>query len=282
LAVGLSGGQATESDKFKLSIDSIEVTKNWVDDIPVIYINPGEEGTDKRLVIFLSGLGGTKEGLVSYLKDIAGKGDIALAFDNYRHGERGSETRDEIHARVFSNLRKYGWPILGQTVLDAQKVIDWAIETLGVKPGIYIGGISMGGDISIVLAGIDKRVKKVAAVVATPDWLRPGMHNLTQPDLVLPPGTPDTYARFFYDAFNPYTNLSKFVNTPPIRVIVGKNDNHIPPENIERFKSELAKQSPAAAEKIEIVYVDGEKSNHRDTIGRKSEWWPALLNWWLD
>jgi hypothetical protein len=33
----------------------------------------------------------------------------------------------------------------------------------------------MGGDVSIALAGIDERVSRVAAMIATPDWTRPRM-----------------------------------------------------------------------------------------------------------
>jgi hypothetical protein len=37
----------------------------------------------------------------------------------------------------------------------------------------------MGGDISIATVGVDERIKRIAAFVTTPDWLRPGMRSLT-------------------------------------------------------------------------------------------------------
>lgn len=262
-------------------IDGIQVMKDKVDDIPVIYIEPARPAKERKLAVFLNGLSGTKEMLAPYLKDIADKGYVTLAFDNYQHGERGIENEMDIAARVFSNIRRYGWTILGQTTLDTERVIDWAIENLDIIPEIYMGGISMGGDITIAVAGIDSRVVRIAPIVATPDWLRPGMHNVMNPSELMNPGKPDAYSQFFYDQLNPITHLERYVGCPQMRLTLGEEDNHIPPENMERFKAELAKISPDDAEKIEIVYVPGPNANHVDVIKRKDEWWPDLINWWL-
>jgi len=42
--------------------------------------------------------------------------------------------------------------------LDAFCVLDWAVSKYKLNNGIVVGGISMGGDIAVSLAGIDKRV----------------------------------------------------------------------------------------------------------------------------
>ena len=52
----------------------------------------------------------------------------------------------------------------------------------------------MGGDISVALAGIDHRIIRVAAIVATPDWTRPGMRDVRGSGEILPQGEPDAYA----------------------------------------------------------------------------------------
>lgn len=267
--------------KETLDLDGIAVTKDWCDDIPVIYIEPAAPAGGRKLAIFLSGLSGTKEAQAPYLKDIADMGYVALSFDLYQHGERGNESKQEIMARVFSNMRRYGWPILGQTALDTERVVDWAIGNLGVEPEFYMGGISMGGDITMTVAGMDPRLVRGAPVVTTPDWLRPGMHDLENPSEILDPGTPDSYAQYFYDNFNPITHLDRYVDCPPMRLTLGEEDNHIPPENAERFRTQLAALSPEAAQRIEIHYVSGPEANHRDVIGRKDEWWPDLKEWWL-
>ena len=85
---------------------------------------------------------------------------------------------------MFGNFRRYMWPIIGQTALDATRIIDWASDRLGVAPDIAMGGISLGGDISLAAAGLDTRITRVAAIIATPDWLRPGMQRGTPPEVL--------------------------------------------------------------------------------------------------
>lgn len=278
---GICGkGKNMNNEKQRQQINGVEVTKEWVDGIPVIYAEPAEPQPERRLALFLSGLGGKKEELVSYLSDIADRGFIALAFDLYQHGERGT-AQDDVKARVFTNMRRYGWPVLGQTILDVERVIDWAVGNLEVVPQIRMGGISMGGDITICAAGIDSRIKRGAPIIATPDWLRPGMYDLFRPDRILDPGTPDRYASFFYEQFNPITHLERYANCPPMCLILGAEDNHIPPENAERFRSELAGLYPEAADRLVFHFVTGTPSNHMDIIARRNEWWEGLLDWWL-
>src|SRR5260370_33684101 len=82
---------------------------------------------------------------------------------------------------------------------------------------LSVGGLSMGGDIAAAAVGLDHRVERVAAIIATPDWLRPGMQDLFNPGTVLPPGEPDAYAQYFYDHLNPLTHLAAFVHGPAIK-----------------------------------------------------------------
>ena len=49
------------------------------------------------------------------------------------------------------------------------------------------------------------------------------------------PGAPDEEAQAFYDRFNPITHLDRYVDGPPMRLTLGAEDRHIPPENAERF-----------------------------------------------
>jgi len=60
----------------------------WIDHIPAIWIEPQNMAPGGRLAIVLNGLSGTKEGVTSYLSDLAEAGFLALSFDAMKHGER--------------------------------------------------------------------------------------------------------------------------------------------------------------------------------------------------
>lgn len=65
-------------------------------------------------------------------------------------------------------------------------------RVLGPGPGNAVaGGVSMGGDVAIALAGIDARVRRVATVGSTPDWNRPDMRDLRDPAKVIDQGAAD-------------------------------------------------------------------------------------------
>jgi dienelactone hydrolase len=87
---------------------------------------------------------------------LAAAGFVALAFDPYQHGERSVDSHGALGTRVVGNIRRHFWPILAHTAEETTRVIDWAISELGVAQQVGMGGISMGGDISVAAAGADK------------------------------------------------------------------------------------------------------------------------------
>jgi dienelactone hydrolase len=181
-----------------------------------------------------------------------------------------------LGVRVFANFRRHMWPILGQTTLDTLRVIDWAIATFGILPQVAICGISMGGDIAVAAAGLDGRIRRVAAIVATPDWLRPDMRHVANPQQVLPAGEPDVYAQFFYDQMNPMTHLDSYAGGPEILFVCGEHDTHVPPDGAVRFQAALRERHPSAAERVQIKLIEG-----MDHIGagHTELWWPECLAW---
>lgn len=135
-------------------------------------------------------------------------GYVSISFDAPEHGERGHETADQIFSRVFENFRKFMWKIIGNTAIDLGRVINWTMKKYGNNIDLTVPGLSMGGDVSIV-SGTDERISRIIAVVATPDWKRPGMEYIGKPGGIVSQGEPDSYALHFYNEMNPVTNLSK-------------------------------------------------------------------------
>ena len=248
----------------------------WVDRVPVLWFEPPARHAVRRLVLFLPNLSGTKERMAPFLRDLAAAGFVALSFDPWQHGERGTESQAELLSRVFGNFRRHMWPILGQTTLDTTRVIDWALANLDVHPAVYMGGLSMGGDIAVAAAGIDHRIQRVAAVVATPDWLRPGMHDLFEPDRPLPPGEPDAYARYFYDHLNPMTHLAAYAHGPALYFMCGERDSHVPADGALRFQAALRETHPSAGDAVHVQLVPG--MDHL-AVRDPALWWPDCLAW---
>lgn len=247
-----------------------------VDRIPVIWFEPQTRRPTRQLMIFLPPLGGSKELVVPYLQDLADAGFVALSFDPWQHGERSTESQMEIWTRVFGNFRRHMWPILGQTTLDLLRIIDWAVVTLDVEPHIFLGGLSMGGDIAVAAAGLDHRIERVVAIIATPDWLRPGMQDLSKPGTILPPGEPDAYAQYFYDHLNPLTHLVAFAHGPAIHFVCGEQDTHVPSDGAFRFQTALREAYPVAGDHVQVTLVPG--LGHMD-FAKSKPWWSDCLGW---
>ncbi len=154
---------------------------------------------------------------------------------------------------VLAAFRRRMWPLLGRTVLESLRVRDWLAASYGDVDLVVAGGVSMGGDVAVALAGLDARVSRVAALVATPDWTRPGMRQLDDPDTVLDQGDADAYARFFYEALDPMTHLERYDRALEVLFLVGGDDHHVPTGNAEAFRDALAARSaPLARVRVEV------------------------------
>lgn len=208
----------------------VAVKKVRIGELPAIYACKGET-RGKNLVIWLPGFSGAKEGTEGQLKALAEQGFVGLCFDPYQHGERRIEPNDQLRTRVRGNIRRFFWPILAKTAEEVPSVIDWCIRELGVSANVGIGGTSMGGDISVAAAGVDRRIRAVAALVGTPDWMRPGSFE--------PPGEPDEAAQKDYDRRNPLTHLNDFRHHPAITFESGAVDMQVPPDGGQRFVAAL-------------------------------------------
>lgn len=234
--------------------------------IPVIWVEPASAWR-RQLVIWLPGFGGTKESTLSELQDLADRGFVALSFDPFEHGERGTAPVDNLRARVRGNIRRHFWPILGQTAEDASRVIDWTVPILGVEPEVGMGGISMGGDIAVAAAGMDHRIVCAAACIATPDWLRPGSFE--------PPGEPDAAAQAWYDRCNPLTHLDAYRHRPAISFQCGADDRQVPPDGAARFATALAATYAHDPDRLAVVRHEGVAHSFSEGMWQNGAGWFA-------
>jgi len=222
----------------------------------VLWQAPITGGRERRLALWVPWLTGSKEKVSPFLELLADAGFLAVSFDPWQHGERGSQTPDELMDRVFGRFRAAMWPILGQSTLEAMRVVDWAIAELGPVTDVVAGGVSMGGDIAVALAEADPRVSRVATVGSTPDWTRPGMRALDGGGLV-DQGDAGTYAQWLRAHLNPIEHLENYRRAPAIAFECGGDDDHVPPAGAVAFRDALAGVSPEAAGQVRVTVHPG-------------------------
>ncbi|HVF10638.1 MAG TPA: prolyl oligopeptidase family serine peptidase [Abditibacteriaceae bacterium] len=232
--------------------------------IPLLWIEP-QPGTGRTLAIWLPGFSGTKESVEPQLRDLAGAGFVALSYDPWQHGERRIETQEALSQRILGNIRRHFWPILAHTAEESSQVIDWAVTSLGVAPDVRMGGISMGGDIAVAAAGADRRIRAVAACVATPDWLRPGSFEA--------PGEPDADSLACYERRNPLTHLELYAHCPALSFQCGAMDAQVPPDGAQRFVAALQPAYRDCPERLEVCLHEGVAHAFTEAM------WHNCLSW---
>lgn len=227
----------------------VTVRRVMIGEIPAIVAAPPDT-KGRTLILWYPGFSGAKEGSEPRLKELAAMGYVAIGPEVFQHGERRIEPQAQLPLRVRGNIRRFFWPILAKTAEEVPSVINWAIKELGVSPEVGIGGTSMGGDISVAAAGVDKRIKVVSAIVATPDWMRGGSWE--------PPGWPDWAAQADYDRRNPLTHPQFYTHRPYIAFQSGAVDIQVPPEAGERFVAILKKDIYQGAEnRLKVNLIPG-------------------------
>ena len=242
----------------------MNIQQATVDEIPLVWYEP--EGLEKRqLVIWLAGFSSDKETGIREAETIAKAGFLVLSFDPDQHGDRMDNTVEELRERVRNNIRRYFWPILANTTKETPKIIDWAIKNLSVEEKIGMGGVSMGGDIAVAAAGEDKRITAVSAMIATPDWLRPGSFES--------PGKPDKNAQAYYNQYNPLTHLENYVHCPAISFQSGADDQQVPPDGGLRFAEALSEIYVDCSDRIEVVLHKGVAHSTCEVMWKNSVAW---------
>jgi dienelactone hydrolase len=163
-------GLAQEIEREKLTL------AGWDPDEPVpAYAYHKKGAKNMPVVIFLHGMGGSKEQSASRLQELARQGIFVLAIDAHLHGERkvpgifpqgkslgslGTDYAIWVHQTSISH-----------TARDVSKIID-ALSARGDldTSRIGVGGISMGSSTCMVLAWKEPRISAVVGLIGAVDF----------------------------------------------------------------------------------------------------------------
>jgi len=241
----------------------MEMVKTNLDDIPLCYVRPDKiEG----IALWIPYLGGTCGSCADTLRNLGERGFLAISLDPWGHGDRAWGRKPSVRTDALKRFRLIMWQILGLTVLDCSRIIDWAREELDGTGPVVAGGLSMGGDIALALAGMDRRVSRVAGVASSPDWYREGMADVMDPGKIIAQGEPSVFSQWLCDMLNPASNLESFHRDLSVRLEYGKRDTHILSSWGHEFKGKLETRRAEST----VSIVETEDATHISLIQKKA------------
>ncbi|NDJ11390.1 MAG: alpha/beta hydrolase [Acidobacteriia bacterium] len=244
--------------------------------VPGLWVRP--QGAGKHpVVIVLHGTGGTKEGQLPVLKQLAAKGFLAVAIDGRYHGERiaektGSAAYQAAMLKTYQTGREH--PFLYDTVWDVMRLMDY-LETLPEVDATRIGmiGFSKGGMETYLAAAVDSRVKVAVPCIGVQSFAwaldhdswqsRAGTFQSSLDTAAKETGAAGVDAKFvkhFYDKVAPgiYGEFDGPAMVPLIApralmTINGEIDARTPMPGLELCLAAARKAYARAADKFEVV-----------------------------
>jgi dienelactone hydrolase len=160
-------GASASSGRFiypNLSFASEKKADGTIERVPAMMIRPAPQGKYPVMIV-LHGTGGNKEGVRTWLTDLASRGIMGVAIDARYHGERvkdvkGSEAYVAAIAKAWKDPKEtMEHPFYYDTVWDLWRLVDVLEKRDDVDPKrIGMMGISMGGIQTWLAASVDERV----------------------------------------------------------------------------------------------------------------------------
>jgi pimeloyl-ACP methyl ester carboxylesterase len=277
-----------------------------VERVPVLLVRPAREGR-YPVVIVLHGTGGSKEGVRTWLTDLAARGIMGVAIDARYHGDRagGSKGSQAYVAAIAAAWRapaeKMEHPFYYDTVWDLWRLIDVLEKRDDVDPKrIGMLGISMGGIQTWLAASVDERVAVACPLIAVQSFrwsLDNGTwqgrantikaaHEAAAKDL----GEPVVNAKVCRELWNKVIpgildrfdcpNMLPLFAGRPLYIANGTQDGNCPIEGarIAIKSAEAAYAKAAAKDRLKVSIAEG--VGHKVTDGQRAE----ALDWcekWL-
>lgn len=214
----------SKSEKEELVLNMFRI-RGYDEDVPGLFIH-SQKGPSGKLMLFLHGLGGCKEDALAHEAFVKNLGFSIMAIDARGHGERNLELLSIPPERIVDYLKK--------TIVDNRLAIDVAFRSNWVEEGkLILAGVSMGGILGGVLAGVDKRVSGAVLYVPGGDLVEI-MSKSSEPTLVnfrrKVPSFLLSLAKPMLSQVDPINYIDK-ISPRPLLIQLGENDNVVPFKN---------------------------------------------------
>ncbi len=262
------------------------------------------QGGRLPVVIILHGTGGAKESYLPLLKDLAGRGFLAIAIDGRYHGERSAAGKGSAEY-VDSMLRTYrtgvGHPFLYDTVWDVRRLLDYLETRDDVDPRrIGLIGFSKGGMETYLAAAVDPRITAVVPCIGVQSFAwaldhdswhsRVGTFQAAVDSAAKDAGVAvdPAFLRHFYDKVAPgvYSTFDGPAMLPliaprPMLVINGDSDPRTPRPGLDECLQAGAKAYAAAGAQDKLEVLIQEKTGHQvkpDALQHAVLWFVKTLS----
>jgi dienelactone hydrolase len=162
----------------KLTFASEKKADGSMERVPVLIVRPGSGGGKRAAVIVLHGTGGNKEGMRTWLVQLAKLGMVGVAIDARYHGDRAGGAKG---AAAYNQAIMRAWrsrpgesqehPFYYDTVWDLWRTLDF-LQTRPEIDAKRIGmiGFSMGGIETWLAASVDERVAVAVPVIGVQSY----------------------------------------------------------------------------------------------------------------
>jgi dienelactone hydrolase len=243
---------AAQIEREKLSL------AGWDPDEPVpAYAYYKKGNREMPVVIFMHGLGGSKEQDGQRLRDLAGQGFFVVAIDAYLHGERkvpgifapgknlgnlGEDYSIWVHQSAVSH-----------TARDVSKIIDALSARADVDTSrIGVIGISMGSSTCMVLACKEPRISVVVGLIGAVDFWYDVTKTAPGPDQDAKRKALSPRVRQLVDSLNPRDRMTS-IGPKALFLANGARDKGIDIQSVKSFVADLQASYAAHPERLKFL-----------------------------
>lgn len=157
----------------RLSIAVERRANGTVERIPMLVVKAEKTTGRLPVVLVCHGTGGRKEGMWTWLEQLAHRGFLAVAIDGRFHGERNNDQpnttayNEAIYKAFHARPEFQTHPFYYDTCFDLMRTIDYLITRDDADPErIGMIGTSKGGIETYLTAAADQRVRVVVPAIA--------------------------------------------------------------------------------------------------------------------